>query len=302
MSALEKVLNHSKKIGINECEIVFLKKKVTTVRITDSEIIEIKQNFEEDYGIRLIHEGKIASIQTTNPEKIKDTINTALKASTRLKPRNFWKGLPDTVISKQLKGTVDEKLQNISAEEIKDIAQNMINSANNTKINAITGSLNIVSEDFEIVNSNGLNAENKATYISGIINTESKYGMIPVSGFGHASSRTLTNFSAEQIGNDSQIMCVESINPQKINSGKYTIIFEPYSVGELLAFVVAYNFNFKAFTEKKSCFSSNFEEEIAINQLNLIDDPHMPEGIGTKSFDDEGIKTQKRKLIENGIF
>ena len=91
-------------------------------------------------------------------------------------------------------------------------------------------------------------------------------------------------------------------NPKKVDSGKYSIIFEPYSVGELLSFVVANNFNFKVFTEKKSCFSNNLKEEIAVNQLNLIDDPHTPEGIGTKFFDDEGVKTQKRKLIENGIF
>ena len=46
MSALDKALNHSKNIGVNECEIVFVKKKIITVRITDSEIAEIKQNFD----------------------------------------------------------------------------------------------------------------------------------------------------------------------------------------------------------------------------------------------------------------
>ena len=30
--------------------------------------------------------------------------------------------------------------------------------------------------------------------------------------------------------------------------------------------------------------------------------PHIPEGIGTKSVDDEGVETQRRNLIENGIF
>ena len=34
---------HSKKIGIDECEIVTIRKNITTVRITDSEIAEIKQ-------------------------------------------------------------------------------------------------------------------------------------------------------------------------------------------------------------------------------------------------------------------
>ena len=302
MSALDKALNHSKNIGINECEIVIVKKKITTVRITDSEIAEIKQNFSEDYGIRLIHDKKIASIQTTNQQDIEKAINNAFKTSSNLNARDFWGGLPHDTALKQLDGTFDERLEKISGTEVMDIVQNMINSANNEKVNTITGSLNIVSENFEIANTNGLHLNEKATYISGIINAESEYGTLPVSGIGHASGRTLSNFSAEQVGNDAKIMCIESINPQKIDSDNYSIIFEPYSVGELLAFVVAANFNFKTFSEKKSCFSNNFEEKIAIEQLSLIDDPHISEGIGTKSVDDEGTETKKRNLIEKGIF
>ena len=71
MSALEKALQHSKKKQIDECEIVSVKKNITTVRITDSEIAEIKQNFDESYGIRIIHNKKIASIQTTNKKTLK---------------------------------------------------------------------------------------------------------------------------------------------------------------------------------------------------------------------------------------
>ena len=302
MSALDKALNHSKNIGINECEIVIVKKKIITIRITDSEIAEIKQNFSEDYGIRLIHDKKIASIQTTNQQDIEKAIDSAFKTSSNLKARDFWGGLPHDTALKQLDRTFDERLEKISGAEVMDIVQNMINSANSDKVNTITGSLNIVSENFEIANSNGLHLNEKATYISGIINAESEYGTLPVSGIGHASGRTLSNFSAEQVGNDAKIMCIESINPQKIDSDNYSIIFEPYSVGELLAFVVAANFNFKTFSEKKSCFSNNFEEKIAIEQLSLIDDPHISEGIGTKSVDDEGTETKKRNLIEKGIF
>ena len=58
MSISDKALSHSKKIGIDECEIVSVEKKTTTVRITDSEIVEIKQNFDKKYGIRIIHQKK----------------------------------------------------------------------------------------------------------------------------------------------------------------------------------------------------------------------------------------------------
>ena len=44
------------------------------------------------------------------------------------------------------------------------------------------------------------------------------------------------------------------------------------------------------------------KEKISIEGFNLTDNPHILEGIGTKSIDSEGIKTEKSKLIENGIF
>jgi len=302
LSALEKALSYSKKVGTDECDIIRVKKKITTVRITDSEIAEIKQNFDESFGIRLIQDKKITSMQTTNEDEIEKSIDNAFRTFANLKSREFWEGLPHKVEHKVLDGTFDEKLNQISGSKSTDIAQNMIDSSINDKINTITGSLNIVSENFELMNSNGLNFNDKATYISGIINAESEFGEIPVSGIGHASGRTLANFSAEKIGSDAKKMSIESINPQKVDSGSYSIIFEPYSVGELLAFIVAANFNFKTFSEKKSCFSNHHEKEIAVKQFNLIDDPHVSEGIGTKSVDDEGVGTKKQSLIEKGIF
>ena len=302
MSIVEKALNHSKKIGIDECEIVLVKKKITTVRITDSEIAEIKQNFDESYGIRIIHQKKIASSQSTDKQNVNKNIENIFDTISNLKPREFWEELPYKARLKKLDGTFDEKLKNISGSNAMDIAQNMINSTINDKVSTITGSLNIVSEDFQLSNSKGLELADESTYITGIINAESEFGNTPVSGIGHASGRTLLNFSPEQIGKDAKNMCVKAINPQKIDSGKYSIIFEPYSVGELLAFVVAANFNFKTFSEKKSCFSNEFNKKIGVEQLDLVDDPYIPEGIGSKAIDDEGIETQKKHFIEKGVF
>ena len=302
MSALEKALNHSKKIGIAECEVVKVSKKVTTVRITDSEIVEVKQNFDKNYGVRIINNKRITSFQTTDESSIGNFMSESLKQTKNLKPREFWKGLPYKKPNQNLEKTFDVNLDEISSADITDIAQKMIDSAQHKKVKTITGSLNIVSEAFELQNSSNLTLEDKATYISGIVNAESEYGVLPVSGIGQACGRTLAGFSPFEIGNDAKTMCIESINPQKIDSGEYSVIFEPYSVGELLAFVVASNFNLKIFSEKKSCFSNQLEEKIAVDELTLTDDPHIVEGIGSKPYDDEGISTKKEKLIEGGIF
>jgi PmbA protein len=300
--ALDKALDHSRKLKIDECEIVHVRRKITTVRITDSEIFELKKNLDEKYGIRLIQNKKISSIQTSNENEINKLIEKSLRIIPHLKPREFWKSLPHEIKSDNLDGVYDKKIVEISGSEITDIAQEMINYTLDQKITTVSGSINIVSENFQIANSSGLSATDKGTYISGIINADSNIGTTEVSGLGQVCSRTLEKFSPEQIGAEAKTMCIESINPQKCETGEYTIIFEPYSVGELLAFVIASNFNFKIFSEKKSCFSNHFNEKIAVDEFSLIDNPHISQGIGSKAFDDEGVKTKINTYVDNGLF
>ena len=210
--------------------------------------------------------------------------------------------MPDSVRYRRLDGTFDGRIREISGVDAADIAQSMINAACGKKIGAVTGSLNLVSEEFELANSSGLGFCDEATYVSGVINAESEAGGTPVSGIGHGCCRTLKEFPAERIGRDARTLCIESASPHRIEPGRYSIIFEPYSVGELLAFVVAPNFSLKALAEKRSCFSGSMGRSIAVDGLDISDDPHAPEGIGTKSVDDEGVATSKRGLVVGGIF
>ena len=146
MHASEKCLNHSKKLGVDECEIVELKKNITTVRITDSEIAEVKQNFDVSYGIRIIHEKKIASIKTADQDNIPNAISNSMRSMNCMKKREFWKGLPSKSSFGKIHGTFDGRLDEISGAKAADIAQNMINSTLDQKITSVTGSLKVVSE------------------------------------------------------------------------------------------------------------------------------------------------------------
>ena len=300
MSACEKVLSRAKNLRLDECEVFFVERKITTIRITDSEIAELKQNQERGLAVRVIHEKRIGSAKTTNFEN--NIVERALQSTSLIKPKNFWKSLPSTKKYSTIEKTFDKKLAEISGIEASHIAQDMIDAAKHQKITTISGSLNIVSEYIEIVNSNGLNCADKATYIAGNINADSDFGTTPVSGIGAISSRTINNFSAETVGNDAADMCINSINPENCGPEAYSIIFEPYAIGEMLAFVFSSNFNLRTYSEKRSCFVDKIGKNIATENFNLIDDPHYPEGIGSKPFDDEGIPTLPQYLIKSGMF
>jgi len=299
MSCCVDILKKSKSLHLDECEAIAIQKKITTVRITDSEIAEIKQNHEDSVAVRVIHEKKIMSGRLSGNEE--NFLEKILESKSFVQPKSFWKSLPFPSKITSINRIYDSKLASISGTSAIDIANDMINSATHKNITRISGSLNIVSEHFHIMNTNDIDYSDDSTFISGTINADSEVSNLPVSGIGAISSRTLKSFSAYDVGNDALKMCVDSINPKRVESDLYDIIFEPYAFGELLAFVFSANFNLKTYSEKRSCFSDKLRRTISNENFNLIDDPHSPDGIGSKSFDDEGIPTSPQFLIKSGI-
>ena len=299
MSHCDYILKRSRALHLDECEVISIQKNITTARITDSEIAEIKHNQEDSVAVRIIHEKKIMSSRSFSG-KGENLLEKILKTKSFVQPKNFWKSLPFPSKITKIEKTYDLQLANISGNTAIDIANEMINSTIHKKITRISGSLNIVSEHFQIMNTNGVDYSDDSTFITGTINAESESDL-PVSGIGMNCSRTLNSFSAKNIGNDASEMCINSINPKRVENESYDIIFEPYAFGELLSFVFSSNFNLKPYSEKRSCFSDKFGDDISNENFSLIDDPHSPEGIGSKPFDDEGIPTSPQFLIKSGV-
>ncbi|MEW6589157.1 MAG: TldD/PmbA family protein [Thermoproteota archaeon] len=301
MTICSDTISYAKNLAIDECEAILCTKKILTVRITDSEIAEIKENFEKSLGVRLIHDKKISSLESTilEPKKV---VDEALKSTKNLTKREFWQSLPSNEKTPIVEKTNDPKVWEIDSTKASEIANQMIDAASHKLVNRISGSLNVVCDDFELENSNGLQRSERATYLSAVINADSESGSIPVSGIGQANSRMLEDFDATSVGREAMQMCVSSLNPRSCDAGTTSIVFEPIAIGELLTFVIGPNFNLKTFSEKRSCFSGKQGVKIAVDEFNLIDDPHLPNGLGTKSFDDEGIPTKKTSLVDKGIF
>jgi PmbA protein len=300
LSYYDDILKRSRELHLDECEIISIQKNIITVRITDSEIAETKRNKEESFAVRVIDEKKIISAKSSGNEK--NFLERVLETKPFARPKNFWKTLPFPSKVTAINKTYDPRLANISDTYTVDIANEMINSASHKDIARISGSLNIVSEKFHVMNTNGVDCSDDSTYIAGTINTESETGSLPVSGIGAVCSRTMAGFSAQKVGHEALEMCVSSINPKKVEQDSYQIVFEPYAFGDLLAFVFSANFNLKTYSEKRSCFADRLGEKISSENFTITDDPHTPEGIGSKPFDDEGTPTLAQCLVKSGVF
>ena len=95
MSYCDDILAKSRALGLDECEVISIQKKIITVRITDSEIAEIKQNQENSVAVRVIDKKRIISGRSSGEEK--NFLEKVLEAKTLCKTKEFLEDIPISI-------------------------------------------------------------------------------------------------------------------------------------------------------------------------------------------------------------
>lgn len=90
-------------------------------------------------------------------------------------------------------------------------------------------------------------------------------------------------------------------NPQAIEPGEYTVVFEPAAVAELMLFFGWLTANGLAFAEGRSFHKGELGQKLLDEKFTLVEDPYHPE-LGGTPFDMEGTPTQRVTLVEKGTF
>ncbi|HEY6103662.1 MAG TPA: metallopeptidase TldD-related protein [bacterium] len=90
------------------------------------------------------------------------------------------------------------------------------------------------------------------------------------------------------------------LNARRLTTGRYRAYIEPKAFTALLsAFVPMWNG--KAVAEKKSPFAGRLGASVASSLVTLIDDPTLPDGLGSRPVDTEGTPARRTVLVESGI-
>ncbi|MFQ5970182.1 MAG: TldD/PmbA family protein [Nitrososphaerales archaeon] len=302
----KKVVNIARKLGADEAESFLVDREITTIRIADAQIAEAKGTKEHGLALRIVKSKSIGAASTSlmDDEHLASSASDAISAAKLMESKSEWKSLPKPSRITPVDGCYDERLRRFSIEQCVDVALEMLDSALQfNKVTSVSGSLHVVKEHVYLVNSNGINLKDNGTYIIGNINADAKAiddGI--VSGVGFGAARSLDSFNAESVGNRAGDMATRSLDAKKCEEGTYSTIFEPYAIGELLSFVFADNFNAKLYQDKRSCLYGKLGKQIAVERFTLQDDPRASDCLGSKPFDDEGVPTQTRNLIEDGTF
>lgn len=152
-----------------------------------------------------------------------------------------------------------------------------------------------------IVNSLGLKLERKnnyyVVYVSPITKDEAGDAK---DGIGVVISNNFEDFVVEDIANKAVKDALSKVGAAPIDSGKYKVVLENKVMTSLLGLVIS-----SAFAERvqkgQSMLATKLGQPIASELVTIVEDPLLKGGLESTSFDDEGVATYKKNIVEKGV-
>lgn len=104
----------------------------------------------------------------------------------------------------------------------------------------------------------------------------------------------------EAIGRYAAERALAKLNARKLDTRKCPVLFEaPLAAGLLGALVQATSGG--ALYRKSSFLLDSLGTKIFPSHIQVQEDPHVIGAVGSSPFDDEGVKTQKRNIVTDGV-
>ncbi|MEX0278633.1 MAG: TldD/PmbA family protein [Ruegeria sp.] len=103
-----------------------------------------------------------------------------------------------------------------------------------------------------------------------------------------------------EIGRTAGERAVARGGARKPETGTYPVLFDERISSSLVGHLLAAS-NGAAIARGASWLKDCLGQQVLPDHLSLIEDPHRPRIAGSRPFDAEGLQTQKRAIVENGI-
>jgi PmbA protein len=327
-----KALKHAQKLGADEAEIflhienqtivqfvggIFASRsgavkglKGTFLRVAEPWIKKkglpkITSGIKAGVGVRAIVKkaSGFSSVSSIEEKRVLEAAEEATRTAKIRPPDPNWVSLPDMKKPVGEGGVFDEKLLEVDVENLLELCADgcvCIGDFDKRIIQAM-GSVSASSLMKAIVNTNGIEAFDKGTVFGAYFSAKAKSGAEEVSSWDFLLSRYYTE-NLQPIALSASKRVVESLG-KKMLPQKYVgpVIFENQSWNELFSVIFTSSISALNVQENRSVYKEKIGKHVASEDIVIVDDGTLSDGLGTSKFDDEGVPKQKTLVIEKGV-
>jgi PmbA protein len=300
----EYCIDELKKIGSTSSEVIVAHSISDDMLQRNGKIEEVTRSEDISIGLTAYIGQRKSSISTSNLTK--NNIQQAIVRCYEMvknTPEDKYCGLPESHNIE--KDQVDLDLFDdsiISFETKKDyISQCEAEALEQKKIVNSNGvSFTEAKSNFILKNSNGFSNGQKSSIFSISCDVVAKEKESMERDYEYSSKRFFCDLMKPKlIGKIAAERASARLSPKKIDSFNGPVVFEPRVSSSFLSHLIS-SISGHNLARKVSFINGNIGEVLFKEGINVIDDPLIKKGLGSRNFDSEGVNCKKLELIKNG--
>ncbi len=302
----ENAVKAAQKLGAQEAEAYVYEGQATNIGIDLGQTSKTNRIIDRGIGIRVAVDKAIGFAYTNiinDAAATENAVARALSAAKASKPDPDWKGLPQKKPYRSTVGTFDQKIVELSPEDLVKVTVTVLDAAGeiDKRVFPIEGGVGSGYVANAIANSNGVVGYDKGTIVECSLAALAKEGgaVTPVC-FEFNAAR---NYSLDPVwvGKEAAKLAVKALKPKPVETATTKVIFTQFALQDLFAYTLMGAVKADSVQRNQSPFKGKIGEQVASENLTINDDGLYPNGLRTSAFDGEGVPHQNTPVIEKGI-
>ena len=293
----------AKEKGLEDIQVLYEETNSTDITVYNGELDNVNVSRVSSLSAKALYKGRMAyfSTEEVSPKAFPRIVDELLNSAKILNSKDeefIYEGDPKY---KKLPFLFNKSLNEHSVDEKIALALKASN--------ILKGKANVVQsqagyEEAEtttiMVNSKGLKVKNHRNYAElfamPIVNKDNDVR----NEFAFYLSNNFEDFDAEKIANEAYEKTVSMIGAKPVKSGKYNVVFSERTTASILGCFTSM-FSSEAVQKGLSVLKGKVGEKIGSTKVTLVDDPFLKMSMQSTSCDSEGVATQYKEIVKNGV-
>ncbi|MGF6755360.1 metalloprotease PmbA [Paraburkholderia sp. GAS334] len=302
----EDILRHARAIGGSDAATEISEGDGLSVSVRRGEVETIEHNRDKMVGVTVFIGNKRGNASTSDfsSQALKDTVAAAYNIA-RFTAEDDCAGLAEQELLESNPRDLDlYHPWNLSADEAVEIARRAEDAAFAVSPqirNSEGASVSAQHSQFVLATSRG--------FLGGYPYSRHYVACAPIAGSGrnmqrddwYTSKRSAGELAdPEAVGRYAAQRALARTGARGLDTRKVPVLFEaPLAAGLLGAFVQATSGG--ALYRKTTFLVDSLGKPVFAPHVQVVEDPHTPRAMGSAPFDEEGVRTQRRSVVKDGV-
>ncbi len=291
---------------VDYLEIRLQQSEATAIAYRGSQLDAVNRNFSLAGGIRACHKGGWSFVTFNGLEELNHRIQEAISQARLVGTETTELAMSEGIVD-QVQVELKRDPRGISLQEKRQLIENYNQLLLDFDPRIQTTIVNYT-DQFSItyfVNSFGSCITQERLDVNGRFGAIAKgEGGIIRQGFESIASRCDYNvlLGVEERVQGAAKRAIRQLEAKPVKGGQYTVVLDPYLAGVFIheAFGHLSEADF-VYENPRMQELLELGKPLGIEQLTVVDDATIPDLPGSIAYDDEGVRTQRKYLIKNGI-